>query len=379
MTRRTLINEHRLVETFLRYIAIDSTPMQEEQFGSILAQDLAELGCTVDMVSFGQSFNMIARLEGSGAEMPWLLMGAHMDTVESTASITYVIEDGVIKTNGSTILGADNKSAIAQIIEAIRVIREQDLPHAALELLFTASEERGLLGARNLNCSLLKSRYGILLDVSGPPGSLVVAAPTREMFVLTVKGRAAHAGIEPEAGINAVLVAAEIAVSLPSGRLDERTTMNISEIRGGSVSNIVPEQAAIYGEYRAHDASQCEAIRRLLHETPLSVALRTGATVTTDITREYEGFALAADEPFLLFGESILHACGLRPKRIVTGGGSDGNILNQQGICCLNFSNGMSKIHSHEEYISIADLVTGCELLLHAAEQFPAFAKEKCL
>lgn len=376
MNIRRHVNEQRLVDTFLRYILIDSPPLQEELIGAELVRTLAEVGCIVEMVRYDGSFNIIARKAGTDSLAPWLLFGAHMDTVESTAGIAYAIEDGVIRSTGATILGADNKSAVAQIIEALRVLDEQKLPHANLEILFTSSEERGLIGARNLDRSLLRSIYGILLDVSGSPGAVVVAAPTREMFSIQVKGRAAHAGIEPEAGINAIRVAAEIVAALPIGRIDDRTTMNISQITGGSASNIVPEQTCLHGEFRAHDQEQCEAIRRMLHFIPSEVALRSGASVEVRIEREYEAFAIASDNPFLLFGEEVLDACGLEAKRLVTGGGSDGNVLNRNGMCCLNFSNGMRKIHSREEYIPVQELVTGCEILLHAATRFPAFAAE---
>lgn len=374
MTIRAGINEQRLVDTFLRYLSIDSPPLQEEQLGAELITTLGELGCDVEVLRFDGSFNIVARKAGAAADTPWLLLGAHMDTVESTAGIACAIEDGIIKSAGATILGADNKSAVAQIIETLRVLDELKLPHANLEILFTASEERGLLGVRNLDCSLLRSSHGIILDVSGPPGSVVVAAPTREQFSIRVSGRAAHAGIEPEAGINAVRVAAEIVAALPNGRIDARTTLNVGEISGGTASNVVPAQACLRGEFRAHDPEQCDAIRRLLHDIAEDAAMRSGASVTIEIEREYEGFSIAPAEPFLRFGEDVLCACGLQARHLVTGGGSDGNILNRGGICCLNFSNGMHKIHSREEYIAVDDLVTGAEILLQAALRFPAFA-----
>jgi tripeptide aminopeptidase len=374
MNIRAVINEQRLVETFIRYVSIDSPPLQEELIGAELAQTLTELGCVVEIARYEGSFNIIARKSGSDPALPWLLLGAHMDTVESTAGIAYCIENGVIRSIGDTILGADDKSAIAQIIEALRVLDEQKLPHANLEILFTSAEERGLIGVRNLDISLLRSAHGIILDVSGPPGAVVVAAPTREMFSITVQGRAAHAGIEPEAGINAIRVAAEIVAALPNGRIDERTTLNISEIRGGSATNIVPEQACLHGEFRAHEQEQCEAIRAMLHDIPSRIAAHAGAGVAIAIEREYEAFAIAPDEPFLQFAEEVIGACGLQPKHLVTGGGSDGNILNRSGLCCLNLSNGMSAIHSHQEHIAVTDLVTGAEMLVYAACRFPAFA-----
>lgn len=374
MDIRSMINRQRLIDTFTQLISIDSPSFQEDLVGAELVKMLTDLGCSVEIARYGESFNIIARKNGHDALQPWLLLGAHMDTVESTGGIAYAIEDGIIRSVGSTILGADDKSAVAQILEALRVLDEQNLRHANLELLFTSAEERGLIGVRSLDRGLLRSTHGIILDVSGSPGAVVVAAPTREMFSIAVRGRAAHAGIEPEAGINAVRVAAEVVAALPNGRIDERTTMNISEISGSSATNIVPEHACLHGEFRAHEEKQCEELRRMIHDIASRIAERSGAEVTVEIEREYEAFAIDSDVPFLQFAEEVIRACGLEPKRLVTGGGSDGNILNRNGICCLNFSNGMQAIHSRQEHIAVDDLVTGCEILLRAACGFPAFA-----
>jgi tripeptide aminopeptidase len=296
-----------------------------------------------------------------------------MDTVEPTAGLQCTITEGIIKSSGTTILGADNKSAVSQILEALAVLREQGLPHPPIEIVFTSAEEKGLIGARNLKVSSLRSRHGIILDISGPPGRIVTAAPAREQFDITIRGRAAHAGIEPEKGVNAVRVAAEIIAQLPNGRLDEETTFNVSALDGGSASNIVPKEARIHGEFRTHSAERRSELAERIRSTAESAALPAGAIAEVVMETEYESFRIDRNDRFLAFAARMLSETGLAPELIVTGGGSDANVLNLNGICCLNLSNGMQDIHTTDEHISIADLVTGAEILIRTAVSFVSY------
>ncbi|KAF0184135.1 MAG: peptidase T-like protein [Nitrospirae bacterium] len=368
-----MINEQRLVETFIRLAGLNSPSLQEEEVGRELADMLRTLGTHAEVQHYGQSFNVIARKSGTVAGGSPLLFGAHMDTVEPTVGIQCIIAEGIIKTSGSTILGADNKSAVAQILEMLAVFEENELPHPPLEIVFTSAEEKGLLGARNLAVPLLRSRHGIILDISGPPGLIVTAAPAREQFDITVRGRAAHAGIEPEKGINAVRIAAEIIAVLPNGRLDGETTFNVSALGGGSSSNIVPKEAIIHGEFRTHSERRKAELTECIRMTARAAAERFGTAVAVQIETEYEAFRIDSNHPFLAFAESVLRECALVPQRIVTGGGSDANILNRHGICCLNLSSGMHDIHTTDEHIAVADLVTGAEILIRSACSFPSY------
>ncbi|HSW61756.1 MAG TPA: M20/M25/M40 family metallo-hydrolase [Dissulfurispiraceae bacterium] len=370
MNIRQMINEQRLVETFIRLAGLNSPSLEEEEIGRELVHMLHVRGARVEVQRFGQSFNVIARKSGTVAGDRPLLLGAHMDTVEPTAGIQCITAEGIIKTSGTTILGADNKSALAQILETLTVLEERGLPHPPLEIVFTSAEEKGLLGARNLAVPLLLSRHCIILDISGPPGLIVTAAPAREQFNITVRGRAAHAGIEPEKGINAVRIAAEIIAALPNGRLDGETTFNVSSVGGGSSSNIVPKEATIHGEFRTHSERRKAELSECIRMTARAAAERFGAGVAVQIETEYEAFRIDSNHPFLAFAESVLRECNLVPRRIVTGGGSDANILNRHGICCLNLSNGMRDIHTTDEHIAVTDLVTGAEMLIRAACSF---------
>ncbi len=373
MEIRPMIHAQRLVDAFLRLARLNSPALQEEEIGRELAGILPELGCAVEVQRYGQSFNIIAHRPGTAGNAPPLLLCAHMDTVEPTPDIQFIVADGIIRTSGSTILGADNKSAIAQILEALAVLKEQRLAHAPLEIVFTSAEEKGLLGARNLHMPDLRSRHGIVLDVSGPPGRIVIAAPARQQFAVTVHGRAAHAGIEPEKGVNAVRIAAEIIAELPDGRLDEETTFNVSMLMGGSASNIVPKEAIIHGEFRTHSRARIAELTERIQVTARAAAERSGAGVEVRIETEYEAFRIADQQPFLAFAARVLGECGLTPETVTSGGGSDANILNRHGICCLNLSNGMRDIHTTDEHISTEDLVTGAEILIRAACAFPMY------
>ena len=368
-----MIDEQRLVATFLRLARLNSPAFQEEEVGRELADILPELDCTVEVQRYGQSFNIIARRPGTVDHALPLLLCAHMDTAEPTPDIQSVVVDGIIRTSGSTILGADNKSAIAQILATLAVLKEQRLAHAPLEIVFTSAEEKGLIGARNLRMTALRSKHGIVLDISGPPGRIVVAAPARQQFAITVHGRGAHAGIEPEKGVNAVRIAAEIIAELPDGRLDEETTFNVSMLGGGSASNIVPKEATIHGEFRTHSPERMAELTERIQMTARAAAERFGAGVEVQIETEYDAFRIDHTQPFLAFAVRVLSESGLTPETVITGGGSDANILNRRGICCLNLSNGMRDIHTTDEHISVEDLVTGAEMLIRAACAFSSF------
>jgi len=359
-----MINRTRLVETFLELVRIDSPSQQEAAIADYLEPTLSACGCTVMRQPYGASFNLIATRPSPLPNAPWLLLSAHMDTVESTAGIDCRIEDGIIRSAGTTILGADDKSALAQIVEMLRIMQEYLLPAINLEIVLTSGEEQGLMGARNLNMSRLKSRRAVVLDISGPPGLIVTAAPAREQFSIAVLGRAAHAGIEPEKGINAVRVAAEIIAELPNARIDDRTTFNVSMLTGGAAMNIVPKEATICGEFRTHDDDLRRELRARIQAVAEGIAGRHGAAVNIQMEPEYEGFRLDDNEPFLVHIEAAITACGVTPQRITTGGGSDANIFNTCGIVCVNISNGMMQIHSPEEHISVDNLVAGTEILI---------------
>jgi tripeptide aminopeptidase len=373
MTLQGHVNLRRLVETFIEYIRTDSPSFQERLMGDKLAGQLQGIGCSVEIQEYERSFNLVARKKGNVPGALPLLVCGHMDTIEPTKGIEFSIDDLLIRSTGKTVLGADDKSALAQIMEALTVIHELGVPHGDLEIVFTSAEEKGLFGSRNLDYTNLRSRHALVLDSSGEVGSLVVSAPTHVTYELRVTGRSAHAGIEPEAGINAIRVAAEIIRAIPDGRLGDRTTANIGMISGGTATNVVPGEVLLHGEIRSISAEELELNKRKLFDAARSVAAMNNAGLVISEQEEYRSFNLAHNDPFLQFLCGVFRKLDKEPLMVPTGGGSDANIFNERGIKAVNMSNGMRKVHSTDEHIYIRDLFDGCRFLLLAMTDFRDF------
>ncbi len=364
------INQDRLVETFIELISINSPSFKEQEIGKLLAKKLEAVGCRVEFQEYDRSFNLIAHKKGTNPDTPPLILSGHMDTIEPTEGITYSIEDSVIRSTGNTVLGADDKSALAQILEALTVIYEGNLPHGDLEIVFTSAEENGLFGAKNLDLSKIRSKHAIVLDSSGNVGKLVIAAPTHYTYEMRITGRPAHAGIEPEKGISAIRVAARIISEVPDGRIDAETTANIGLIKGGTATNVVPKEVVIKGEFRSHNHETLEEIRSSVFQIAERITGEMGATIEVKGQEEYQAFRIDQGEPFLRFLDGIYRECGMEPVHTVTGGGSDANVFNQRGITAINLSSGMQKVHSTEEFIEIKDLYQGSLVVLKAVLEF---------
>jgi tripeptide aminopeptidase len=366
------INRKRLIDTFVQLLRINSPSFNEGEIGKILAGRLQEAGCNVEMQRYEESFNIVARKEGSSGAPP-LLISAHMDTIEPTKGIEFSVDDIQIKSTGGTVLGADDKSALAQIIEALTVLHEQKLSHGYLEIVLTSAEETGLLGARNLDFSLLRSRHGLVLDSSGDVGRLVIAAPTHLTYEMRIVGKSAHAGIEPERGINAIRVASRIIAAVPDGRISKEITANIGIIHGGTATNVVPREAVVRGELRGRAAAELESNKVHLFETARAIADEDGATIFISEQEEYRSFTVDRGDPFLRYLGRVVSRCGIVPVLIETGGGSDANVFNEHEIKAINMANGMRQVHSNDECIYLLDLYNGCRVVLQAIADFTEF------
>jgi tripeptide aminopeptidase len=369
------IKRDRLVDTFLKLVAINSPSFEERDIGKALTVWLEKAGCIVEFWDYGGSGNIVARKKGNHPGAHTLMLSGHMDTIEPTTGIVVSNENGVIRTAGDTVLGADDKSALAQILEALAVLEEHNIPHGDIEVVFTSAEEKGLAGARSLDFSRLKSRHALVLDSSGSVGKLVVAAPTHYTYAMKITGRAAHAGIEPEKGLNAVTVAARIISGIPDGRIDVHTTANVGIIGGGTATNVVPKEVLVRGEVRSHSAEVLGRIREEIGTIARSVAGAQGAGLEIAWEEEYRSFRIGSDDPFLRFLLSVYRQCGLEPACVITGGGSDANIYNEKGIRAINISTGMQKVHSSEEYILINDLCMGGLVVLKTICDFGGFGQ----
>lgn len=365
------INQNRLIETFTDLIGINSPSFNEREIGDFLKKRLEYTGCTVEFQEYDRSFNLIAIKKGTNPSIPPLLLSGHMDTIEPTEGITFSIKDGVIRTTGNTVLGADDKSALAQILEVLAVINEKEIPHGDLEIVFTSAEENGLFGAKNLDFTRLRSKHALVLDSSGNVGSIVTAAPTHHTYEMKITGKPAHAGIEPENGISAIRVAARIISEVSDGRINAGTTANIGVIKGGTATNVVPKEVIIKGELRSQNEGDLEKTKQALFNTAETIAKQSGAQLEIASREEYKAFRIDGNDPFLRFLDEIYKECGLEPVHTTTGGGSDANIFNQNGIMAINISTGMQKVHSTEEHIHIKDLFNGSVVVLKAIASLP--------
>lgn len=359
-----MVNQDRLIDTFLELVQIDSPSGQEQAIGLHLQARLRALGLETRLDKAG---NLIGRLKG-GTGLP-LLLSAHMDTVGNDTGIKPVIRDGVIYSDGTTILGADDKSGVAAILETLAVLRERRLPHPSLEVVISVGEEQGLQGARQVDTAQLQARCGIVLDSGGPIGHIVVSAPSQDSLVFTVHGRTAHAGAEPEKGINAIRVAAEAIAAIPLGRVDEETTSNVGRIEGGTARNIVPDRVTVIGEARSRDDAKLERLTATIVEAFQQAAARYGASVEADVTRAYNSYHITEDEPVVRAVTAAARSLGHVVELRASGGGTDGNIYNAAGIPCIVLSTGMADVHTPHEHIAISDLVASAGLLLASLQR----------
>lgn len=353
-----MINEARLVASFMELAAIPSPSRHEEAVGERAMAWLRELGATVDRDAMG---NVLGQLDGQGEP---LLLNAHLDTVGPADEVRPVLEDGVVRSDGRTVLGADDKSGVAAIFEVLRVAQEQGRALPPLDILFTVQEEIGLCGAKAFDTSRLRAREGIGLDSGGPAGAIVLSAPAQDNLQIVVHGLASHAGQAPEKGISAIRVAAEAIARMPLGRMDEETTANIGVISGGSATNIVCDRVEVRGEARSRDAgklaTQTQAMVRAFEEA----AARHGASVDIRVSHEYSAYRMTPEDPLVRLLAAGARELGIEPTYVASGGGSDSNVFNAAGIRITNIPTGMQQVHTTQEQIAVADLVHCAEWLL---------------
>lgn len=352
-----MLSRDRLIKTFFDLVKISSISLKERNFADYLKTKLEDLGLKVLEDSSAKSIggdtgNIYAFLEGVGEPF---LISAHMDTVSPGENIEPVIQKDYIVSNGNTILGADDKAAIAAILEAVQSVKEGNAKTRNVEFLFTVGEEKGLLGARNLDRYVIKSKEGYVLDGEGDVGTLILKAPTHDRFYLYIYGKASHAGTSPDKGLNAILLSSELLLSLPWGKIDEVTTANIGIIRGGRATNIVPDEVYLEGEFRSLEEDNIKSLWKRLEDELFKIELKGGRY---DLRQEnlYKGFNISDKEKVVIRIVDILTKMGRKVSLTYTMGGSDANILNAYGIKTINVGIGMENAHSKEERIKIDNL-----------------------
>ena len=367
LTQQEGINEERLTQEFIRLAEIDSPSLRERDIADYLKQRLADLGLDVveDGVGGrigGDTGNIYACLPGDKSREA-LFLCAHMDTVMPANGVRVVFRGGVFRSGGDTILGGDDKAGVAAIIEVLEMLHRPGVKHGDLEILLTVGEEQGLLGSKNFDCSKLKSKFGYVLDSNGDPGTMIVAAPCQNVLDVIIKGRAAHAGIEPEQGISAIQVAGQALAQMPLGRIDAETTANMGVIRGGKATNIIPDSCLIQGEVRSLDRAKMESLTDRIVAEFTRAAQAAGATSDVRIAYQYPEFKLSPDLPPLRRAAEAAARAGLEVKYETSGGGSDANNLNAAGLVTVNLGVGMKQVHTTTEFISLSDLVNDTRLL----------------
>jgi tripeptide aminopeptidase len=359
----------RLVDQFVTMAKISSPPRQECAMAIYLQRELEELGFAVEFDSAaekvgGNTGNLIATLNGNRDAEP-LMFCCHMDTVTPCENVQPLIADGVIRSDGTTILGADNKAGIAAILEGVRRNKESGVGHGLLQVVFTICEEIGLYGAAALDFSKIKAKRVFVLDAEGPVGQIAVQSPAKDCIKATIYGRTAHAGICPECGISAIQVAARAIDKMKLLRVDAQTSANIGSINGGTATNIVAEEVVITAEARSLDNEKLDAQCAHMRSCFEQAAEEFGVTVDVDIQRSYAAFKLSENDPVVQQCMQAMQSIGLQPELVSTGGGSDCNIFNARGLAAVDLAIAMTDVHTKEESVKIADLES-CARLIEA-------------
>ncbi len=326
-----------------------------------LLTELAALGVEAALDANG---NVVGRRAGAStlAGAPPILFSAHMDTVQPGRGVEPVVEDGVVRSSGTTILGADDKAGLAAILEALRVTRGTDC--RPVEIAFTVQEETGLTGAKGLDLTRFAARQAVVLDSNEVVGSIVNQAPAADKLHVVVHGKAAHAGVSPELGVSAIQAAARALAEMRLGRIDDETTANIGVINGGTADNIIPDRVELTGGARSRNEAKLAAQIEHMRSHFEREATAMGARAEVTVTHSYGRIDVPPDAPLIRALEAAIRRVGLEPRLLPTGGGSDANILNDKGIAAVNLGVGYRDMHSTGENIAVADLARVADITI---------------
>ncbi|MBM7564406.1 M20/M25/M40 family metallo-hydrolase [Paenibacillus sacheonensis] len=366
-----MIDRNRLIEEFMALVRVDSETKNERNICDVLTKKFTALGLTVEedgaaAITGHGAGNLIVKLEANGAERaPTIYFTSHMDTVTPGNGIQPRLdEDGYIRSDGTTILGSDDKAGLAAMFEAVRVLKENNLPHGAVQFIITVGEESGLVGAAALDPSKLEAEYGYALDSNGEIGAIAVAAPAQAKITIKIYGKSAHAGVNPEDGISAIQVASKAVAKMPLGRVDHETTANIGRFEGGGATNIVCDYVKLDSEARSIVNEKLEKQIEAMREAVESVTQSFGAKAEFESRLAYPAFNHNDDAPVVELAKEAIARIGAVPRTFHSGGGSDANIFNGFGVPTANLAVGYEHIHTKNEQIKAADLVKVAELVV---------------
>ena len=358
---------------FLELAAIPSPPGEERAVADRVLRELEDIGLEWDEDDVAPSIgatmgNILCRLPGRGGEGTPIFLCAHLDTVPPAGPIEPAVEDGVVRNAAGTILGADDKSAVAVMLEAARRIVAENRPHAGVELLFTPKEEVGLIGAYAFDHTRLEARLGYVYDQAAPIGEIILGAPTQKAIAARFHGRASHAGMYPEEGRSAIFAAARAIADMRLGRIDHQSSANVGVITGGTARNIVPEWCSFEAEARSRDPKTLGILVQEMLDAIGFAASTSDCTAETEIDDTYRGYVFTEDEPAVRLAADGLRRAGYEPTTAFSGGGADANVFNERGLPCVNLANGMADIHTADERIAVADLDGMVEVTLAIVE-----------
>ncbi len=353
--------EDRVLETFLELVKIDSETYHEQAISAYVCDIAQACGFAYHVDNAGKAIggetgNVYVWIPAAGVDAPPVIFSSHLDTVSPGRGVEPVVNRGRVVSRGDTILGADCKAGAAVAIELMHLSSEGKLSHGPLELVFTVAEEKQLQGARNLEWDRLKARNAFVLDGAGAVGEVINASPTQDNLLFTFKGRAAHAGVEPEKGINAIYGASWAISLMRLGRIDSETTANIGTISGGHAVNVVPDRVVVEGEVRSLDPQKLEEQKKSMLKAAMEAEVSVGVGVEVKVERAYDGFLIDPDDPMMLLASEAGKAMGIRIEKKSSGGGSDANILNASGIKSVVLGMGARESHTTHEYLETQEL-----------------------
>lgn len=371
-----MVNQDRLVEEFIELVKVDSESKFEAEIAKVLKEKFGALGLVIEEDDSKERsgceannlmFTLPASADGTGA--PVIYFTCHMDTVVPGKGIKPQIgEDGIIRSDGTTILGSDDKAGIAAMLELVRVLREDRIPHGTIKFVITAGEESTLLGSRSMTPGWVKADYGYAIDSNGDVGGIAVAAPFQSKIHIDFTGKTAHAGVNPEAGVSAITVAAKAVSRMPLGRIDKETTANFGTFFAKGETNIVSDKVQLIGEARSLVMEKLEKQIEAMKAACQSACQDMGASFDFRWELAYPGYKYDESHAHVKLAMTAVSNLGLTPKLFHSGGGSDANLFNSQGIPTVNLSVGYQAIHSTNEHIAIRDLVKVAEVVVEIAK-----------
>jgi tripeptide aminopeptidase len=350
------------VDLFLELCSLPSPSGKERAVTDRVTGYLTDLGLEWDEDDAasrldGDTGNVYCRIpptEETGGTPIFLC--AHTDTVPPEAAIDPVVEEGVVRNAGGTILGSDNKAAVVAMLEAVRRLLDEERPHAGIELVFTPQEEVSLRGADAFDHTRLTATTGYVYDQGAPIGEIVLGSPHARLLDFRFHGRAAHAGMHPEDGRSAIAAASRAIADFRLGRVDDETSANVGVISGGTARNVVPEWCSFTAEVRSQDESKAVGLAREMLETAAFAASLADCEVESEVRPSFPGYRFRESDPPVRLAAKALERAGYAPTYVLSGGGADANVFNDRGLRCVNLANGMTDIHTPDEHIAVADL-----------------------